>query len=452
MPEPDDNTAAAADSTAEQPTGGPAVQGAGARPAAPVQKAPPALSPAALKEIFSSLSIASFRNLWLGMLLQMGGMQVQMMVRGYFVYQLTESPTLLGVVTAPAAVPALVFGLFGGVLADRVEKKRIIQAGQAVSVLLALFVAISISTGIVTWHYLLVSSIIQGGLMPVMMPARQSIIPQLVRRERLMNAVALNSMGRGVTTLFAPAMGGGFIIALGVDGAYYALASMFVGSMLLTALLPKIEPTPRATRTSILTDLFDGLRYIRSTTTILQLLMLSLCTTMLAMPIRFILPIFAEDVFLVGADGLGLMMSAMGLGSLGGALFIAATGRAGRRGLLLTGSSLVTGGSLLGFALLSEFAPFYMAALGILAVVGLFEAGRMTLNNGLLIEYTEDRYRGRVMSVFVLNFALMPMGVLPLTLVADWIGAPEALGIMALLLIAISTVFLIVTPHLRRLQ
>ena len=451
MPEPDENTAAAADAAEEQP-GAPTTQGAGGQTTTQVQKSPPALSPAGLKELFNSLSISSFRNLWLGMLLQMGGMQVQMMVRGYFVYQLTESPILLGVVSAPAAVPALVFGLFGGVLADRVEKKRIIQAGQAVSVLLALFVAISITTGVVTWHYLLVSSIIQGGLMPVMMPARQSIIPQLVSRERLMNAVALNSMGRGVTTLFAPAMGGGFIVLLGVDGAYYALAAMFVGSMMLTALLPKIEPALRATRTSILADLFDGLRYIRSTTTILQLLLLSLCTTMLAMPIRFILPIFAEDVFTVGADGLGLMMSAMGLGSLGGAVFIAATGRSGRRGLLLTGSSLVTGGSLLGFAVVSEFAPFYMAALGILAVVGLFEAGRMTLNNGLLIEYTEDRYRGRVMSVFVLNFALMPMGVLPLTLVADWIGAPQALGIMALLLIAISTVFLIVTPHLRRLQ
>ena len=451
MPEPDENTAAAADAAEEQP-GAPTTQGAGGQTTTQVQKSPPALSPAGLKELFNSLSISSFRNLWLGMLLQMGGMQVQMMVRGYFVYQLTESPILLGVVSAPAAVPALVFGLFGGVLADRVEKKRIIQAGQAVSVLLALFVAISITTGVVTWHYLLVSSIIQGGLMPVMMPARQSIIPQLVSRERLMNAVALNSMGRGVTTLFAPAMGGGFIVLLGVDGAYYALAAMFVGSMMLTALLPKIEPALRATRTSILADLFDGLRYIRSTTTILQLLLLSLCTTMLAMPIRFILPIFAEDVFTVGADGLGLMMSAMGLGSLGGAVFIAATGRSGRRGLLLTGSSLVTGGSLLAFAVVSEFAPFYMAALGILAVVGLFEAGRMTLNNGLLIEYTEDRYRGRVMSVFVLNFALMPMGVLPLTLVADWIGAPQALGIMALLLIAISTVFLIVTPHLRRLQ
>ena len=452
MPEPDDNTSADADATAERRIDGPAAQEAGARAAAPVQKAPPALSAAALKEIFSSLSIASFRNLWLGMLLQMGGMQVQMMVRGYFVYQLTESPTLLGVVTAPAAVPAIVFGLFGGVLADRVEKKRIIQAGQAVSVLLALFVAIAITTEVVTWHYLLVSSMIQGGLMPVMMPARQSIIPQLVSRERLMNAVALNSMGRGVTTLFAPALGGGFIIALGVDGAYYALAAMFVGSMLLTALLPKLESPRRDTQTTIMADLFDGLRYIRSTTSILLLLLLSMCTTMLAMPIRFILPIFAEDIFMVGADGLGLMMSAMGLGSLGGALFIAATGRAGRRGLLLTGGSIVTGGSLLGFAVLSEFAPFYAAALGILAVVGLFEAGRMTLNNGLLIEYTEDRYRGRVMSVFVLNFALMPMGVLPLTLVADWIGAPEALGIMALLLIAISTVFLVVSPHLRRLQ
>lgn len=452
MPEPDENTAASADATAEQPTGSPAAPGASGRATAPVQKAPPAWSLESLKDLFNSLSVASFRNLWIGMLLQMGGMQVQMMVRGYFVYQLTESPTLLGVVSAPAAVPALVFGLFGGVLADRVEKKRIIQAGQAVSVLLALFVAIAITTDVVTWHYLLVSSMIQGGLMPVMMPARQSIIPQLVSRDRLMNAVALNSMGRGVTTLFAPAMGGGFIVLLGVDGAYYALAAMFVGSMLLTALLPKIDPAPRAARTSILADLFDGLRYVRSTTTILQLLLLSFCTTMLAMPIRFILPIFAEDVFLVGADGLGLMMSAMGLGSLGGALFIAATGRSGRRGLLLTGSSLVTGGSLLGFALLSEFAAVYVAALAILGVIGLFEAGRMTLNNGLLIEYTVDRYRGRVMSVFVLNFALMPMGVLPLTLVADWIGAPEALGIMAVLLIAISTFFLIATPHLRRLQ
>ena len=452
MPEPDENTAAAADATAERPTDGPPAQGAGEQATAPVQKAPPAWSLEAFKELFSSLSIPSFRNLWLSMLLQMGGMQVQMMVRGYFVYQLTESPTLLGVVSAPAAVPALVFGLFGGVLADRVEKKRIIQVGQAVSVLLALFVAIAISTGVVTWHYLLVSSMIQGGLMPVMMPARQSIIPQLVSRERLMNAVALNSMGRGVTTLFAPALGGGFIIALGVDGAYYALAAMFVGSMMLTALLPKMEAARRDTQSSIMADLMDGLRYIRSTTTILLLLLLSLCTTMLAMPVRFILPIFAEDVFLVGADGLGLMMSAMGLGSLGGAIFIAATGRSGRRGLLLTGSGIVTGGSLLGFALLSELAPVYVGALGILAVVGLFEAGRMTLNNGLLIEYTEDRYRGRVMSVFVLNFALMPMGVLPLTLVADWIGAPQALGIMALLLIAISTTFLVVSPHLRRLQ
>ena len=452
MPEPDENTAASADATAGEPTGGPAAPGTSGQATAPVQKAPPGWSLEAFKDLFSSLSITSFRNLWIGMLLQMGGMQVQMMVRGYFVYQLTESPTLLGVVSAPAAVPALVFGLFGGVLADRVEKKRIIQAGQAVSVLLALFVAVSITTGVVTWHYLLVSSMIQGGLMPVMMPARQSIIPQLVSRERLMNAVALNSMGRGVTTLFAPAMGGGFIILLGVDGAYYALAAMFVGSMLLTALLPKMAPAPRGTQSSIMADLFDGLRYIRSTTTILQLLLLSLCTTMLAMPVRFILPIFAEDVFMVGADGLGLMMSAMGLGSLGGAIFIAATGRSGRRGLLLTGSSLVTGGSLLGFAVLSEFAAVYVAALGILAVVGLFEAGRMTLNNGLLIEYTEDRYRGRVMSVFVLNFALMPMGVLPLTLVADWIGAPQALGIMALLLIAISTIFLVASPHVRRLQ
>ena len=172
----------------------------------------------------------------------------------------------------------------------------------------------------------------------------------------------------------------------------------------------------------------------------------------LAMPIRFILPIFARDVFEVGSSGLGGMMSLMGLGSLGGALAIASAGKLARRGFLLAAAGLVSGAFLLGFAAVSEFAPMYYAGLVFMALIGMVQSARMTLNNSLMMEYSAEEYRGRVMGLFTLNMAIMPAGVLPITFAVEAIGAPGALAIMASALMLISGAVLVGSRALRRLE
>lgn len=406
----------------------------------------------ALKRTFDSLSVPGYRNLWIGFLLQMGGMQMLMLSGGYYVYELTGRASLLGVVTASGAIPAVCLALFGGVLADRLEKKRIIQTGQVVTLIVALFVGISITTGTITWVHLLVAAFVQGSVMPLIMPTRQAIVPQLVGMERLQNAVALNSMVMGLTTMVAPAFAGGLIGALGIELVYYVIAGMFVVALFFTHLLPKLERISPNRQASILSDMKDGLKYAASNRVIFLLLFLSFSTIILAMPIRFILPVFAADVYEVGPERLGTMLSAIGLGSLFGTLVIAFLGKIARRGMALLLSGILSGSFLVGFSALSYLSPIFIAGIAFLVLIGVVQAARMTLTNSLMLEYADQEYRGRVLSIFSLNMGLMPAGVLPITIMADRIGAPLSLGIMAVLLILVATTILLSSPRLRRLE
>ncbi len=406
----------------------------------------------ALKRTFDSLSVPGYRNLWIGFLLQMGAMQMLMLTGGYYVYELTGRESLLGIVVASTAVPAVTLALFGGVLADRMDKKRVIQAGQVVSVGAALFVGVSITTGTVTWLHLMAAAVLQGCVMPLMMPARQAITPQLVGMERVPNAVALNAMVMSLTTMAAPALAGRLITAVGIETVYYVIAGMYVLAVFFTGRLPKVEVPARPRRASVLGDIRDGFRYVFDNRVVLVLLVLSFSTMIFAMPIRFILPIFAKDVFAVEADGLGALMSAMGLGSLGGTLVIAFIGKVSRRGFALAASGILSGLALVSFAATSHFVPVFAAGVGILVVIGVIQAARMTLTSSLMMEYTSQEYRGRVMSIFGLNMGLMPAGVLPVTLAAERLGAPLALGVMAGILIFVAFVILLASPRLRQLE
>ena len=407
---------------------------------------------ATLKRTFNSLGVTSYRNLWIGFLLQMGGMQMLLFTGGYYIFELTGSASLLGIAIASAAIPAVSLALLGGVFADRFEKKRVIQAGQGVSLLVALFVAVSISTGTITWAHLVAASFVQGSAMPLMMPARQAIVPQLVGMGRIQNAIALNSMVMSLSFMVFPAVAGVLIAAVGIEAVYYTISGMYLGGLFFTQLLPKLEVVSRDAPTTILGDIRDGLKYVSSNRIILLLMFLSLITVVLAMPIRFILPIFAKDVFEVGPDRLGYLGGVMGLGALGGTLVIATLGKVARRGLALAVSGILSGLTLLGFAAMSYFAPTYIAALAILALVGLIQAGRMTLNSSLMMEYADQAYRGRVMSLFSLVMGIMPAGVLPITIMTDRLGAPIALGVMAVLLILVATTMLLASPRLRQLE
>ena len=380
------------------------------------------------------------------MLAMMGGMQMQMLVRGYLVYDLTGSAARLGLVSASSALPILALALFGGVVADRIERKRVIQVGQAISAALALLVGLAIATDKIAWQHLLAASFIQGAAFAFIMPARQAIIPQLVGKDRLTNAMALNAAGMSSMTLAAPAVAGGIYAWAGPDIAYYVISGLQFLAVLLVGLIPKLEGGPARSKETVTKDIADGIRYILQAPLVLVLLVMGLMTTLLAMPFRFLLPVFVVDLYHRGPDSMGLLITVMGAGALAGSLSIAALGR-WRRGLILILGTFASGVALLLVALL----PFYGVAIGIMVILGLGDATRRALNQTLIMEETEDRFRGRVMSVFMMNFGLMPLAVLPAGAATDFWGAQVAVGAMAVLLLATSAAVALSQKRLRTL-
>jgi len=200
-------------------------------------------------------------------------------------------------------------------------------------------------------------------------------------------------------------------------------------------------------RSGVLKDIGDGLTYIKGSSLVLALLIMGLISTVLAMPFRFLMPIFIVDIYHLGPEAMGLMTSMMGLGTLGGSLFIAAMGN-WQRGRTLIASSFLSGFALLLVALL----PFYAIALGLMVVLGVGDAGRRSLNQSLIMEVSDDRYRARVMSLFMINFALIPLGVLPAGLAAEFLGGQLSIGILAGLLIALTAIILLTQRGLRNLR
>ena len=396
---------------------------------------------------FASLASRDFRFFWFGLVVMMAGLQMQMLARAYLAYELTGSASLLSVVSVASAVPILVLSLFGGVAADRFERRRVLQAGQAGSAVLAGFIAVANTTGFIEWYHLLFVATVQGAMWAFMMPARQSMIPELVSREHLTNAVALSSAAMSATTLVAPAIGGVIYAKAGPATVYYCIAAMSLLSMLLTARVPKTRGSGAGKKGAVLADIGEGIKHIGTNKIVLALLVMGLATTLFAMPFRFMLPVFIVDVYGRGPDSMGGMLSLFGLGALAGALFMASIGK-WRRGMLLIATTFLSAVALGALAAL----PFFFVALPIMCLLGLGDSGRRSLNQALIMEEVDERYRGRVMSVYMMNFGLMPLGMLPAGLVADWLGGQAAIGILAFLLFGVTLGVTVSQGRLRALQ
>ncbi|MEC9439087.1 MAG: MFS transporter, partial [Chloroflexota bacterium] len=354
-----------------------------------------------------------------------------------------SSGSLLGLVNVGASIPMLVLPLFGGVLADRVNRKRIIQAGQIVAALIAFSVFVLIRTERIEWFHLLVSSIMQGAVFALMMPARQALIPQLVGKGLLSNALALNTAAMSATTLAAPSVAGVLYGYFGPSNVYLLIGVLSLGSCIATLFVRhrgEIESDVKNHNVQgkgkindLLSDITEGLKYVRGQRLIMVLLIMALATTVLAQPFRFLMPIFVVDVYKLGPESMGLLMSVMGLGALVGSIYIAAHGNKNRGKILLAGS-FISGLSLLGVAVI----PIYMLAVLFMVPLGLGDASRRTIIMTLIMEKSEERYRGRVMSIFMLNFGLMPLGVLPAGVISDLFGGQVAIGILAVMLIMVT--------------
>ena len=377
----------------------------------------------------------------------MGGMQMQMLARGYLVYEITGSASLLGIVAAGSAFPMLTLALFGGAIADRVERKKLIQIGQLIVGVLVLLVGVSIAMDWIQWYHLLAASVIQGAVWALTMPARQALIPQIVGPEKITNAMALNSAGMSAMTLAAPAVAGGLYALAGPETVYFVITALSLAAMGLTSLIKTPEQSGATRKRPLMNEIGEGLSYIRGNSLVLVLLIVGLATTLLSAPFMSLLPIFVVDVYNRGPESMGLLVAIMGAGALVGSLAVAAMG-AWRRGILLMVGAFSTGIAL---ALVAAI-PYYTAATVIMLLMGLGDAGRRTINMGLIMEVSDNRYRGRVMSVFMMNFGLMPLSVLPAGLAADIIGERAVMGVLGIGLIAVAACVLATQKRLRSLQ
>ena len=377
----------------------------------------------------------------------MFGIQMQMIVRSYLTYEITDSPFLLGLVNAGFAIPMLSLALFGGAVADRMERRRVIQAGQLISIVLAVFIGVSIVTNTITWIHLFGVSMVQGAIFSFVMPARQALVPSLVGKDNLTNATSLDAAAMSVTTLLAPAVGGGLYNVIGPEGVYFLIAGCSVVAVILTWFVSASGGSASRPSVPMFSDIVEGLRYVVRSPLVLVLLLMALATALLAMPFRFLMPVFVVDVYDRGPESLGLLVTIMGVGSLVGALFIASMGKR-RRGLTLIAGSFVSGIALMLVAAI----PLYYAAAALMVLMGLGDAGRRVLNMALIMEEVEDKYRGRVMSVFMMNFGLMPLGVLPAGAIAQEMGGQFVVGMLGVLLLLTTALILVTQRRLRDLD
>jgi len=357
---------------------------------------------------FDSLQAVGYRWFWFSLLSSMAALNMQFLVRGWLVYELTGSPRALGLVAAAMGIALMLFAPLGGVVADRVDKRNLIVAAQSAGGLLALVIAILISTGAIMLWLLVVASVLSGIIWAFSLPARQAIIPELVEKHRIMNAVAISSGAMHLSRVVFPALGGLLMSTLGTAGAYYVVVVCYMVAVALLLRVPAVGGGAVEASASMGFHLAEGLNYIRRSPVLVALLLMAVVPIMFGMPYQMLMPVFAEDVLDVGARGLGFLMAAVGLGALAGSLVVASLGDFRHKGLLLLGSALLFGVTLI---LFTQSANFYLSLL-ILLCVGVVNTAYLSVNNTLLQTNVEGQVRGRVMSIYVMTFGLNGVGVL----------------------------------------
>ncbi len=375
-------------------------------------------------------------------------LNMQMITRGWLVLRLADdSPLSLSLVMVSFAAPMTFVSLVGGVLADRIPRKRMVILSQGGNALLTLLVATLDITGIVAFWHLIVLGVLNGSLMAFNMPSRQAMISDIVPEDRLMNAISLNNSAMNLTRVIGPALAGILIVYIETAGVFYLISGIYVFAILSMTTI-RAGTTPASTsRKGMAGDIGEGLRYVFYSPTLRGVMLILLVGTLFGFSYYALLPAWGREALDVGSDDLGILMTLMGAGALVATLILASMSRFRHRGLLLLVSCVVWG---VGLALFSQATSFAVAVPYLLAV-GLLSSLFMSLNMTLFQVYAAREMRGRVMSIGMMTFGLTPLSALPFGALAESIGTPDALMVSGLLLTAGSLILIIALPNLRRI-
>jgi predicted MFS family arabinose efflux permease len=392
------------------------------------------------RRVFKAFQYRDFRLMWIGACASSIGTWMQIVAQGWLIYRISHSAFYLALDQFLAGIPIFLFSLVGGVIADRIERRKVLLASQYLQMASAGILTILVALGWVQVWQILCLSFVSGFAQAFGGPAYQALIPTLVEREDMPNAIALNSIQFNLAVTVGPALAGQALAKLGETWCF-GLNTLSFLAPIISLWMIKARFNPVKTSESILASLRKGIEFARRQPAMEALIFLAFCMTFLAMPMRTYIPVFVKDIFHRGPETYGNLLSLMGIGSIAGSLIIASVGNVSRKGQVALGGLVLLGLGIAGFAV-SKIVPVSGA---MLVLVGAAMMAVFAMVNSLVQLITTDEMRGRVMSLY--NFAFrggMPMGNLMTGWLVPIFTAPIVLGVNGLLLVGVALYFFLV--------
>jgi MFS family permease len=387
---------------------------------------------------FSAFHFRDFRLFWAGQLISYSGTWMHSTAQGWLVYSLTKSPFYLGMVSAASWLPILFLSLVGGVVADRFRKRNLLLVTQALSILPALVIGILAAMGTVNVWHVLAMGMMMGLFNAFDIPARQSFLIEMVERKSLLNAVALNSAAFNGARIIGPVAAGLTIAHIGLAPCFFINALSFLAVIVALSMM-KVKGLPGKRRESILKEISDGVRFIKGESEIIRSMVVVSTFSLFGLPFIALLPVFAEEVLNVGAEGLGFLAGAAGVGALSAAMMLAFRGDIKGKRRSMAVAAMAFPATLIIFALSTNYA----LSLGALLATGFAIVSFLALANSSIQLMTPDGLRGRVMSVYTTVFlGMMPLGHSLMGTLASAIGTAKAVALGAGICLAVSAIIL----------
>lgn len=397
--------------------------------------------------LWRSLRHRDYKLYLCAQLVSVCGTWMQQVAQSWLIYRLTGSATLLGVVGFASQIPIFALGPIGGVLTDRYSPHRIVVRTQTAALLQALLLASLTLSGWVQPIHIIVLGMVLGVVNALDMPARQSLVNQLVSIDDLPNAIALNSSMINAARIVGPAIAGVVVAQVGEGVCFLINAISYlvvIGALLAMRLSRQISGS--AHQVSLTRSLIEGVNYALAISPIRQLLLLMGLVGFMGMPYITLMPVFAGQIHKGGADALGLMMGAVGIGALLGSLFLARRSKILGLGRIIVTAALTFGTGLILFS----FSSIFSLSLAILAVVGCAWMVLVAGCNTALQSLSDDKMRGRIMSLFsMMLVGMAPFGSLIAGWSADHIGAPRVIVIGGFFCALAGLIFARQLPKLR---
>ncbi len=403
-----------------------------------------------LLSIPPALKYPQYRSYWFGTLASVCGFQMLMFSQGWLTYELTGSPLYLGYVAVASAVPSIALNLFGGVFADRLDKRKLIFYTQILTATLIFTLAfLTLFEVVRVWH-IIALAFAAGAVNAFDQPARQALYPHLIDRRDIMSAVALNSAVWQGTRIVAPMIAGIIIGLIGTATAIFVAGAGFVvmAIVILTLRIPRMDIGSTG---SAFGALWEGLRFISGSSIFSFLIAMTFFNSFFGMAYITMMPAFAVDVLKVGADGQGLLMTVGGVGALGVTLLLSSSANFQRKGLLIIGGGLAFGISIIAFALTSRFVGSLPLAMVLMFIMGTSSSTYMISIMSSLQLLVPDRMRGRVMGFYGMTWSIMPLGGMQAGAIAAFVGVPVAIAIGGGLVAAFALGPALINRHVRNI-